>query len=329
MTGVRTLTVAAEEADLRLDRWFKRHFPALGHGRLEKLLRTGQVRVDGARAKASDRLGAGQNVRVPPLPEAEPAGHPPRRAGVPEEALTALRKSVLYRDDDMLVIDKPPGLATQGGSGVDLHLDMMLDALRFEAKERPRLVHRLDKDTSGVLVLARSAKAAADLAEAFRKRTTLKVYWALTVKVPSPRDGRIDLALSKEGPAGGEKMRPDAEAGLRAVTDYMVVETAGKRAAWLALRPVTGRTHQLRAHCAAIGTPIVGDGKYGGADAFLTGSISRKLHLHARGIAMPKGRGRTVKVLAPLPRHMAQSFDLLGFDPERVGDCFAAFEADL
>lgn len=329
MSGVQTLTVAPDDADLRLDRWFKRHFPDLGHGPLEKLLRTGQVRIDGARAKAGDRLSVGQSVRVPPLPAVDPAAARPRKLTVPEEALTALRKSVLYRDDRMLVIDKPPGLAMQGGSGVDLHIDLMLDALRFDAKERPRLVHRLDKDTSGVLVLARSTKAAAELAEAFRKRTTLKIYWALTVKVPQPRDGRIDLALSKEGPVGAEKMRPDPEEGQRAVTDYVVVETAGKRAAWVALRPVTGRTHQLRAHCAAIGTPIVGDGKYGGAEAFLTGSVSRKLHLHARGIAMPKGRGGMVKVLAPLPRHMAQSFELLGFDAEGVTDPFAPFEADL
>lgn len=330
MSGVELRQVAGDEAEIRLDRWFKRHFPELGHGRLEKLLRTGQVRVDGARAKASDRLALGQTIRVPPLGLA-PATEAPaakRAPKVPEESLVALQRSVLYRDDAMLVIDKPPGLATQGGTGIDVHIDLMLDALRFDAKERPKLVHRLDKDTSGVLVLARNAKAAQALAEAFRQKATLKVYWALTVGVPSPRDGRIDLALSKEPGRGGERMQPDPDEGKRAITDYVVLETAGRRSAWVALQPVTGRTHQLRAHCAALGTPIVGDGKYGGAEAFLTGSVSRKLHLHARAIAMPKPGGGMVRVTAPLPRHMKETFRLLEFREADRKDPFAPFAED-
>lgn len=329
--SVELRKVAADEAEIRLDRWFKRHFPELGHGRLEKLLRTGQIRVDGARAKASDRLASGQTIRVPPLgltstADAEPQAK--RGPKVPEEMLTALQKAVLYRDDMMLVIDKPAGLATQGGTGIDVHIDLLLDALRFDATERPRLVHRLDKDTSGVLVLARSAKAAQVLAEAFRTKSTLKVYWALTVGVPNPRDGRIDLALSKEPGRGGERMQPDPEEGKRAITDYVVLETAGRRAAWVALQPITGRTHQLRAHCAALGTPIVGDGKYGGAEAFLTGAVSRKLHLHARAIAMPRSDGGLVRVTAPLPRHIRDTFRLLEFREADHKDPFAPFAGD-
>ena len=266
MTGVQTLTVAPDEADLRLDRWFRRHFPALAHGRLEKLLRTGQVRLDGGRAKAADRIAAGQEIRVPPL------GELPARDGKPvpkvrDADLRDLQGRVLHMDASVLVIDKPPGLATQGGSKLERHLDGMLGALQFEAKERPRLVHRLDKDTSGVLVLGRTAKATAKLAEAFRHKSARKIYWALVAGVPKLRRGRIELALAKtEGP-GGERMMEDQAEGKRAVTWYATLDTAGRRAAWLALMPETGRTHQLRAHCAYLETPIVGDAKYGGEAA--------------------------------------------------------------
>ncbi|MDA8230568.1 MAG: RluA family pseudouridine synthase [Magnetospirillum sp.] len=327
--SVQILTVASDEADLRLDRWFKRHFPAVGHGLLEKWLRTGQVRIDGKRAKSNQRLEASQQIRVPPLPEG------PRPEAAPRPAVDAkiarmLEDSVLYLDDDVIVIDKPPGLAVQGGTGMaEHHLDAMLDVLRFGAAERPRLVHRLDKDTSGVLVLGRSAGAAAKLAAAFKSRAAHKCYWALVVGVPKIRQGRIDAPLAKLPGPMGDKVAVDEDEGKRAVTWYRVVEYAGKRAAWLEMEPRTGRTHQLRAHCALLGTPILGDGKYGGKAAFIEGQgVSRKLHLHARAIRMPHPRNGTIEVTAPLPPHIAASFAFFGFEEAQAGEAFAAFESE-
>jgi len=314
MTGVRTLAVAAEDGDIRLDRWFKRHFPELTHGRLEKLLRTGQVRLDGKRAQASDRVQAGQTVRVPPLGEAPERGPAQTFApGAEDEKL--LQRAVLYRDDDLIALDKPAGLAVQGGTGTERHLDALLDALRFGSAERPRLVHRLDRDTSGVLLLARTRQAAAELTAAFRAKTTAKIYWAVTVGVPKPREGKVDLPLAKLPGRLGERVVPDQEEGKPAVTRYRVVSYAGGRLAWVALMPVTGRTHQLRAHCAALGTPILGDGKYGGAASRPEGVPEpRKLHLHARSITLPRPDGSVLKVTAPLPPHMRDTFRFLGFE---------------
>ncbi len=322
MSGVTRHQVTADEADVRIDRWFKRHFPALSHGKLEKLLRTGQVRLDGARVKANQRLQPGQEIRVPPLDKLMSAA-PTKRPPPPVDPRSAadLQDRVVFCDDQVIVLDKPPGLAVQGGSKQERHLDAMLDSLRFGA-ERPRLVHRLDKDTSGVLVLGRTAAAAAALAGAFRGKSARKLYWAMTAGVPpKPHQGRIDLALDKRPGAGGERVVAAAE-GRRATTLYSVVATAARRAAWLALQPLTGRTHQLRVHCAHLGTPIVGDGKYGGADAFLTGAVSRKLHLHARAIVMPHPKGGIIRATAPLPDHMAQSWQLLGFEIEPEADRF-------
>lgn len=320
MSGVETVEVAADEADLRLDRWFRRRYPHLGHARLEKLLRTGQVRVDGGRVKAGQRLAPGQRVRVPPL---GPAPEKPGPLPVSAADAKALRARVLYRDDEIIAIDKPAGLAVQGGTKTRRHLDAMLDALRAGG-ERPRLVHRLDRDTSGVLVLARSAAAAARLAKAFRGREVRKLYWALVVGRPKPDQGRIDLPLAKRGRPGGERVAPDEAKGKRAVTRYRVIDTVGGRAAWLALEPLTGRTHQLRAHCAAIGAPIVGDGKYGGRAAFIPGeAIPKALHLHARAIAFPQADGGSLRIVAPLPEHMRETWRLFGFDPDADVDPFA------
>jgi 23S rRNA pseudouridine955/2504/2580 synthase len=321
---VRIVEVAAEDEGLRLDRWFRRHFPHVPHGRLEKLLRTGQVRLDGRRVKASARLSAGNKLRLPPM-AARPGMPEPRAAAAPsKEDTAALRALVIHKDADVIAINKPPGLAVQGGSGITRHLDAMLDALQFDAPERPRLVHRLDKDTSGVLLLARNRAAAAKLGEALRGREARKLYWAAVVGVPKPKRGKIDLPLSKLPHPHGERILPDEEEGKRAVTLYAVLETAGNKVAWLALMPFTGRTHQLRVHCAALGTPILGDGKYGGDQAFLSGGgISRKLHLHAREIRIPHPKGGTLKVTAPLPPHMAATWALFGFMEESAGDPFA------
>lgn len=322
MNQVVTRVVSPDEAELRLDRWFKRHYPWLGHGRLEKLLRTGQVRVDGGRAKAATRLESGQSIRVPPLGE-PPAADATRVARAPKadpERIAELQAAVLHKDDAVLVLNKPAGLATQGGTGQHEHLDGLLDHLRFGAAERPRLVHRLDKDTSGVIMLARTAKAAAVLAQALKTRDAHKLYWALVVGLPQQREGRISMPLAKlPGPAG-EKMVGDPEAGKSAVTLYRVIDQAARRAAWLGLAPLTGRTHQLRVHCAALGCPIAGDGKYGGTEASLTGGISRKLHLHARALKLPHPDGGYLEVHAPLPPHMAASWDFLGFALSRDAD---------
>ncbi len=317
MSGVEVREVAADEAGLRLDRWFARHFPGLPHGRLEKLLRTGQIRVDGARVKAGHRLAPGQRVRVPPLDEAPQRAPSAPRAPVSDADARWLRDSVLYGDDEIVVVNKPPGLAVQGGTRIHRHLDAMLDALRLASGERPRLVHRLDKDTSGVLVLARGANAAARLGQAFRRRQVRKLYWALVAGRPRRAAGRIDLALAKRPHGrGGERVTGDG-VGKSAVTHYQVIDAVGRRAAWLALMPHSGRTHQLRAHCAALGVPIVGDGKFGGKSAFLDGvGIARRLHLHARAIEIPRDGGPVLRIVAPLPDHMLATWRLLGFDPE-------------
>jgi 23S rRNA pseudouridine955/2504/2580 synthase len=317
------VTVAESEAGMRLDRWFKRRYPHVAHAQLERMLRTGQVRVDGRRAKAGDRLEPFQAIRVPPVARAlvALARHSLPRPASAWEAEN-LQARVLYSDDQLLVVDKPPGLAVQGGSKTLRHLDGMLDALRFGG-ERPRLVHRLDKDTSGVLVLARTTRAATALTASFASGKVHKLYWAIVVGVPATANGRIEQPLSKRFGAIGERMTADGT-GRPAITDYRVVERAGRRAAWLALEPLTGRTHQLRAHCALIGTPILGDGKYGGAAALLaTDGIGHGLHLHARTIRFPHPTGGEVSVSAPLPPHMRATWRFFGFSEHSGEDAGA------
>jgi len=314
MTGVQHRDVAPDEADLRLDRWFKRHFPQLSHGRLEKFLRKGHVRVDGKRAKSNQRLEAGQTVRVPPLPDESPAPLVKAQAVDPNLVKT-LQESVLFKDKDVLVINKPAGLAVQGGSGVSQHVDGALDALTFEAKERPRLVHRLDKDTAGVLVLARSAKAAAELTKAFRHRETEKIYWAIVIGSPDVPDGQVEAAMAKTDSAKGERVHIDPEDGKRAITDFRLISSAAGKVSWLELKPLTGRTHQLRVHCEAMGTPILGDGKYGGRTAFLADLPEAKaLHLFAREIRLPREGKPDIEVSAPLPPHMKETYSYFGFE---------------
>ena len=333
MSGVETIEIAAADAGIRLDRWLKRRFPDVPHGHFQKWLRTGQVRIDGKRAKANARLEAGQSVRVPPVAESQrPAKAPfvPREPSVGTAEADDLIGRILYRDDDIIALDKPAGLAVQGGTGTHRHLDGMLDLFRFGAPERPRLVHRLDRDTSGVLLLARSARVAAFLTESFRGRTVRKLYWALVVGLPVPFSGRIGLKLSKRPGRGGEKVEPDEEGGKRAETLYRVIDRAARKAAWLAMEPLTGRTHQLRAHAAALGTPIVGDGKYGGQAAFLEGEgIGEGLHLLARTIRFRHPSGKIVDVTAELPEHMRRTWLWLGLDPaegRRGADPFDIFE---
>jgi 23S rRNA pseudouridine955/2504/2580 synthase len=298
----------------------------LGYGRLQKLLRTGQVRVDGRRAKPGLRLAAGQAVRVPPLDDVTAQ----KRERPPVSAADAdfVRALVIHKDDDVLAINKPAGLAVQGGSGTVRHLDGMLDALTFEAAERPRLVHRLDRDTSGVMLLARNRAAAAHLGRSFRARSTRKIYWAVTVGVPRLPRGRIDIAIAKTQGPGGERMSAGGEDGKRAVTYYRIIERSGNRLAWVAFWPQTGRTHQIRVHAMEIKTPILGDGKYGGNDAFVqSDEVPRQLHLHARELSLPHPSGRgALSVRADLPPHMRETWSLMGFAPDTDEDPFEEIE---
>jgi 23S rRNA pseudouridine955/2504/2580 synthase len=316
---VRQFKVAAEDDGIRLDRWFKRNLPDATFNLVSRWSRTGQLRVDGKRAAPGDRIEAGQIIRVPPAeaPASDKAKPIVQRRTLSEDEIAYVNEMVIHRDKAAFVVNKPPGLATQGGTKTNTHLDGLLDGLADERGERPKLVHRLDKDTSGALLLARSARAAAAFSKSFSSRTARKVYWALVVGVPEIRDGFIDLPLAKQPGTGGEKMHVDEEEGLPSRTRYRVIERAGNRAAWVELQPHTGRTHQLRVHMAAIGHPIVGDGKYGGQDAFLTGAISRKLHLHARRIRIDHPDGGQIDVTAELPAHFAESLASLGFEIEQ------------
>ncbi len=348
MSAVQMLTVTEEEGEQRLDRWFKRRFPQLTQGAIEKMCRTGQVRVDGGRAKAADRIVPGMQVRVPPLPDAEA----PRPEGAPRLTnadAKMIQDAVLWMDQHMIVLNKPPGLPSQGGSGQgERHVDGLSEALKFGYKEKPKLVHRLDKDTSGILLLARTDRVARGLSEALRHREARKIYWAVVAGVPHPKQGSIKFGLMKapgRGKGGeGEKMicvhpakmaeYPDAK---RAQTDYFTLWFLGNRLSWMALEPVTGRTHQLRAHMAEIGHPILGDGKYGGGEADnagdgwgagIGGDLSRKLHLHARSLTIEHPVTKEVLTFtAPLPEHMARTWKTLDWKEGDVpADPFEVFK---
>ena len=313
--------VATDEGDTRLDRWLKRHVPALTQGAVQKMLRTGQIRVDGKRAEANTRLLAGQEIRIPPFTENPLAKLPRAPKPVDERDAKALERMVIYKDAEVLVLDKPHGLPVQGGPNITKHLDGMLDALTFEAEERPRLVHRLDRDTSGVLVLARTVGAAGKLAAAFRGRDVEKTYWAVVLGEPYPPAGTIEMALIRQGGPRGERTVPaekgDREAA-RASTEFRVLDAARRRASWLEMKPHTGRTHQLRVHAMeALGCPILGDGKYGGQAAHMEG-LSQSLHLHARALRLPHPSGGWLEVAAPLPQHMKDTFAFFGFEVPRT-----------
>lgn len=346
MTGVQLLTVGEDEGEMRLDRWLRRRFPQLTQGAVEKLCRTGQVRLDGGRVKAADRVAPGQVVRVPPLPD----GPPPEPDGAPR-ILSAdarmIQDAVIFMDQHLIVLNKPPGLASQGGSGQgERHVDGLTGALTFGYKDRPKLVHRLDKDTSGVLMLARTDRVARGLSEALRHRAARKIYWAVVAGVPNPKQGSVKFALMKapgHGRGGeGERMvcihpakMADHPEAKRAQTDFFTLWFLGSRLSWMALEPVTGRTHQLRAHMAEIGHPIIGDGKYGGSaaenpgdgwGAGIGGEFSRKLHLHARSLTIEHPVTREVLTFsAPLPEHMARTWKSLDWKEGDVpADPFAS-----
>ncbi len=338
MSRVQTLPVSADDAGQRLDRWFRRIFPHVPQGRIEKMCRKGEIRVDGGRVKASTRLEEGQEVRIPPLPEGA-APTPTKRSTVSDADAKMIRDAVIWKDDYIIALNKPPGLPTQGGSGQTRHVDGLAEALTFGTEDKPRLVHRLDKDTSGVLLLARSRKIAADLTAAIRHKETRKIYWAVVAGVPSPYNGEIKFGLVKApgGKGAGEKMLcvhprevESTEGAKRAHTLYSALYRVAGRATWVALEPITGRTHQLRAHMAEVGHPIAGDGKYGGSaqenmgdgwGAKMGGIISGKLHLHARSMTfLHPVTKQPVTVTAPLPQHMAETFDTFGWTEDLAAD---------
>lgn len=315
MSGVQLKTVTKDEDGIRLDRWFKKNFPGLPFAMLSKLLRNGNIRVDGKRAKVDTRIPEGAVVRVPPLGE-QPEAPEPKPVVVKPEDVELLKSMILYEDEDVIVLNKVPGLAVQGGTGTTRHIDGMLDGLAVDGV-RPRLVHRLDRDTSGVLILAKNGQSAAALGKSFHSRSAKKLYWAVVIGRPEISDGVIKAPLAKEAGARGERMEVNSDEGKHAITKFHVMDSAGAKCAWLALMPLTGRTHQLRAHCAYMGTPIVGDGKYGATEAYLTGTVSRKLHLHARRLIVPhpKRPNQVIDVMAPLPDHMLETWKTFDFDP--------------
>ena len=319
-SGVQNVTVSADESGMRVDRFLEAKFPGLSFSHIQRVIRKGEVRVNGKRTQPKNRLEAGQTMRIPPLRlDRAPSSSP----GNPADAKTRdfLKSITLYEDADVMVLNKPMGLAVQGGSGTTRHVDGMLEAMRDTQGQRPRLVHRLDKDTAGCLLVAKTRFAAAALAKSFRSRSARKIYWALVAGVPKPRQGRISTFLAKEEREEDSFMRiaRHGEKGAsHAVTYYAVVETAGSALAWISLKPVTGRTHQLRAHMGHIGHPIVGDAKYFARENWeLPGGMQNRLHLLARRIAVPHPRGGTIDVTAPLPPHMQQSWNLLGLDAKR------------
>ncbi|SEQ37016.1 23S rRNA pseudouridine955/2504/2580 synthase [Loktanella sp. DSM 29012] len=336
MSGVQTRTIGDDDGDQRVDRYLRRLFPHLTQGRIEKMCRKGDVRVDGGRVKSNTRLEVGQTIRIPPLPTEEQvaAERSLLKQGVTKADAALIQSCVIYRDDHIIAINKPAGLATQGGSKTTRHVDGMAEALTFGYDEKPRLVHRLDRDTSGVLLLARTRMMAKALTENLKHHATRKIYWAAVAGTPHPRAGTIKYGLVKAGGHGhhgeGEKMHcihprevDTTEGAKRATTDYAVLDTLGGRASWVALVPITGRTHQLRAHMAEMGHPIIGDGKYGGSSqenlgdgwgAGMGGDISRKMHLHARSLTIEHPEtGAILHLTAPMPDHMKRTWDFVGW----------------
>ena len=319
-TKVQTVKVTADENNMRVDRFLEAHFPGLSFSHIQRVVRKGELRVDGKRVDSKDRLEEGQSVRIPPLKLDTPKAPNPQSEAA-QKTLAALKEMTIYEDDDVLVLNKPAGLAVQGGSGMTRHIDQMLEVMRDSKGQKPRLVHRIDRETSGCLLVAKTRFAASHLTGAFRSRSARKTYWALVPGLPKPKQGRISTFLAKEESEDDTIMRiaqHGDEGASHAVTYYAVVETAGNKLTWVSLKPVTGRTHQLRAHMEHIGHPIVGDPKYFNIENWqLPGGLQNRLHLLARRIVIPHPRGGFIDATAPLPQHMQQSWNLLGLDASR------------
>lgn len=323
---VRHVTVSEDDSGLRLDRWLKKNVPEIPYGLAQKLIRKGQFRVDGKRAKADTKLEQGQDIRIPPVKD-RPKAEKPKLS---DEDAAFIRSLVIHDDGDVIALNKPYGLAVQGGSKQERHIDGMLDALINKKGVRPRLVHRLDKDTSGVLLLARSSAVAKSLSKQFKGRDIKKIYWAIVSPTPEAHDGTIRAPLIKAGGLNKERMRVDDKKGKPAITEYEVVEHAHTSAAFVAFWPRTGRTHQIRVHAELMGCPILGDRKYRGAPAE-EGEIkgieglerSERLHLHAQRIVCshPTRKG-ALDIKAPLPAELKKSWKAMGFNSNFKGELF-------
>jgi 23S rRNA pseudouridine955/2504/2580 synthase len=321
---VETIEVKGAEAGVRLDRWFKLHFPDVGYAYLQKLLRTGQIRVDSRRVEANARLEAGAKIRVPKVVRQEKTTAPTLKPplGLSKADRDRIERMILFEDEHIVVLNKPFGLAVQGGTGTKRHIDGMLAGMADRFGDRPRLVHRLDRDTTGVLLVAKHRDAAAKLGRVFQTRSAAKTYWALVKGVPKPHQGKVEAPLVKASGPDGDRVRKalpgEQEVAMHATTHYSLIDRVASKAAWMSLKPVTGRQHQLRAHMALIGHPIVGDNKYGGDTATAAEQIEDKLHLHARRLVLPHPySGGKIDVTAPLPEHMRKTWELLGLDAER------------
>lgn len=317
MSGVQQRQVESDEDGMRLDRWFANHFPQLGFGRLQKLIRNGEVKVDKAKVTTSTRLSPGQTVRIPPMDDPETV----KPVKINDGDASFLKDLILYEDDDIYVFNKPHGLAVQGGTGTKRHLDGMLKSLPNKKGEAPRLVHRLDRDTSGCLIVAKTKQAASHFGTVFRSRSARKIYWAIVAGNPHPQQGEISCFLARQSTEDGEQMvvvKNGAPGAQHSMSYYSTTDTASRRFAWVTLKPVTGRTHQLRVHMAQLGTPIIGDPRYFNIENWQGApGLSEGLHLHARRIAIPLRNGKRLDISAPLPPHMRASFETLGFDPDR------------
>ncbi|MCR6671578.1 RluA family pseudouridine synthase [Devosia ginsengisoli] len=317
MSGVQQRQVENDEDGMRLDRWFAHHFPQLGFGRLQKLIRNGEVKVDKAKVTTSTRLAPGQTVRIPPIDDPDVV----KPIKLNEADAQFLRDLIIYEDDDIYVFNKPHGLAVQGGSGTKRHMDGLLKSLPNKKGEAPRLVHRLDRDTSGCLVVAKTKAAASHFGTVFRSRSARKIYWAVVAGNPHPQQGEISCFLARQSTADGEQMvvvKNGTPGAQHSMSYYSTTDTASRRFAWVTLKPVTGRTHQLRVHMAQLGTPIIGDPRYFNIENWQGApGLSEGLHLHARRIAIPLRSGKRLDISAPLPPHMRASFETLGFDPDR------------
>ncbi|MDE1150920.1 MAG: RluA family pseudouridine synthase [Micavibrio sp.] len=316
--------VSENDNGQRLDRWLKKHYPDVPFGAVQKILRTGQLRVDGKRVKGDARLAAGQSIRIPPQ-MLQP--QPKLDRGLSDKDIDFVKSLVIYRDEDVIAVNKPAGLASQGGTKVGKNLDYLLDGLKFGNEHRPHLVHRLDMETSGVMILARHTQCARILSEMFRGRDIRKYYWAITTPAPELEQGKIRSAIGKVDVGGGERiMATDGEDGKMSLTFYNVMERLGKAIAWVAFWPRTGRQHQIRVHALEMGTPLLGDFKYAREQEFLqeNPTLPQSLHLHARRLILPHPMtGRKLDITAPLEGDMKKTFKYFGFDADDKTDPFA------
>ena len=336
MGEVQYIEVSVEQDGMRIDRWFRTSFPQIKQGQVEKMLRKGQIRLDSAKVKSNSRIMTGQIVRVPPIPVRSFVKQTTKPVHFPKEFRNQILDSVIYKDDDLIALNKPSGMAVQGGSKVHFHIDSALDLLQFDALERPRLVHRLDKDTSGVLLLARNRKMASFLSKSFLKRDIRKIYWGLTEGVPRPEQGDINVPLLKKNYNGYERVQPAEygdEKGLKAITRFCVIDRVGQNFSFVAFMPITGRTHQIRVHSLAMGHALVGDDKYVNPNkptddtihktgTLYQGDSFKKLHLHARFIELPHPTKKTIQIYAPLTGHMLETWSFLGLDASYKEDPF-------